>query len=341
MQNACHNHYNLTFMKYAIISLITFAASALCSSAQTPQQFFQMPVVPDSIVLLHDRTDYLLAHYWDFCDIKKALSSRDKFRGAVVDFFSLMPYGTVGGVTDAMQSFMKKVSTSKEPVLLVSDIAEATFYSDTAAVPSDQLYLIFLDQFLANKKVDKTTKLRYEHIYRILDASQPGKIAPVTKYTDILGQEHTIVPDTTKAGAIVFFNDPDCSECSMARLRIDTDVLSRMVIDRGIVDFYCIYAGEPDDQWRQSVTSYPENWKVGASENADQQWDLRFSPVFYVLNRDGSILLSTSNAGEIIDILGRLAQVSGNAPSAFTRRHSQPAADPAQQPSEPVSEPQP
>lgn len=310
-------------MRYKIIALLLLAASASGVSAQTASQpFFQMPVVPDSLVLLYDRTDYLLAHYWDFCDVKKAFSARDRFRTAVVDYFSLMPYGTVDGVKSSISSFMKKVSSGKEPVQFVADIAEATFYSDTAALASDQLYLMFLDELLANKKLDKTAKLRYAHQQRVLQGSQPGQPAPALTFTDPLGMEHTFAPDTTKAGAIIFFNDPDCSGCSMARLRIDADILSRTVIEKGIIDFYSIYPGEPDAEWLQSAVSYPEAWITGAAPDADRHWDIRQSPLFYILNRDGSILLTTGNADDVISILGRLAQVSGNAPSAFSRNRS-------------------
>lgn len=323
-------------MKSQIIALLLLAATAFGARSQAQQQpLFQMPVVPDSIVLLYDRTDYLLAHYWDFCDIKKAFSTRDRFRGAVIDYFSLMPYGTVDGVKQSISTFMKKVSTGKEPVQFVADIAEATFYSDTAALASDQLYLMFLDELLANKKVDKNTKLRYAHQKRVLEGSRPGQPAPALTYTDPVGSEHTFAPDTTKAGAIIFFNDPDCSDCSMARLRIDADILSRTVIEKGIVDFYSIYPGDADAEWLQSAVSYPEAWKTGASPDADQNWDIRQSPLFYILNRDGNILMVTANADEVIDILGRLAQVSGHAPSAFNRNHSK-AATP-----EPQPEPQP
>ncbi|MDE6782223.1 MAG: hypothetical protein K2J17_00740, partial [Paramuribaculum sp.] len=65
----------------------------------------------------------------------------------------------------------------------------------------------------------------------------------------------------------------------------------------------------------------------------DQDWDIRQSPLFYILNRDGSILVVTGDVNEVIDILGRLAQVSGHAPSAFNRnRTKSPAAEPQSEP---------
>lgn len=317
-------------MKYAIISIILLISVGISGRAQTEQALFQMPVVPDSIENLYDRADYLMAHYWDFCDAKKAFSTRERFRMAVLDFFNLMPYGTVSGAETAIKGFMKKVSTGKEQVQFVADVAEATFYSDTASIQSDQLYLMFLDEFIHNKKLDKNAKLRYEHQRKVLAASQPGVIPPAFEYTDVLGQHHTFAADTTKSGTILFFNDPDCGDCSMARLRIDADVLSRSVIEKGMVDFVSIYAGEPDDSWLAQATLYPASWKVGAAPDVDQLLDLRYSPVFYVLNKDGSILVVTNSVDNIINILSRLAQVSGVAPSAYSRRsHQTPEPAPA------------
>ena len=57
-------------MDKRFLALILFIVSCagLTASAQQTATYFPYPIVPDSISTLQARTDYLLEHFWDFCD---------------------------------------------------------------------------------------------------------------------------------------------------------------------------------------------------------------------------------------------------------------------------------
>lgn len=289
-------------MKKILLLIVTLLSM---HAAAQDNGLFQLPIVPENITTLQDRSDYLVEHYWDFCDLGKAFSQRDKMAAAFDVYLSLMPYASAEKVFDSVDKFMDKIKKGHD-VLFIADLAEQKLYGDSAEYASDELYLKFLDKVVANKKVDKNFKLRYRHQQRVLSQSQIGMPAPEFDYTDIDGHKGRFVNDSTKIGTMLFFNDPDCTSCSMARLRLDADVQATRLTSEGYLDIYSVYPGEPDDQWKSMAAEYPASWHNVASPTVDEIYDLRHSPSFYLINPDGKILFKTDNVDLILDIMGRL-----------------------------------
>lgn len=287
-----------------IIAIV--AATAAIGQEQNQQQFFELPKIPAEKVNLQERTDYLIEHYWDFCDLDKAFSSRDKMAEAFDTYISLMPVASADCVFKAVPEFMKRI---KKPanVLFIGELAEAKLYSDSAIVPSDELFVLFCNEIINNKKVDKNSKLRYQHLAKVLDSSREGAIVPEFEYTDLLGNKATFAVDTLRTGTILFFNDPDCDDCARARLRLDTNILTRRMIENKIMDLYSIFPAEADPEWIEKSMEQPKEWKSIASEQALDYFDLRHTPAFYVLNPNGVILLKTTDVNAIINIMERLS----------------------------------
>lgn len=286
------------------IILLIVALLSLGAGAQD-NGLFQLPIVPENITTLQDRSDYLVEHYWDFCDLGKAFSQRDKMADAFDVYLSLMPYASAEKVFESVDKFMDKINKGPD-VLFIADLAEQKLYGDSAEYASDELYLKFLDKIVANKKVDKNSKLRYQHQQRVLSRSQIGMPAPEFEYIDIDGHKGKFVNDSTKIGTMLFFNDPDCTSCSMARLRLDADVQATRLTGEGYFDIYSVYPGEADEQWKAMAADYPASWRVVASPEVDEIYDLRSSPSFYLINPDGKILFKTDNVDLILDIMARL-----------------------------------
>ncbi len=285
-----------------ILSLIV----SLKASAQDKDLFFQLPIIPDTLTTLQDRCDYMVTHYWDFCDTKKAFSSRDKMAQAFNVYLSFMPYASAQTVTESVGKFMKRIEKQPADVLFIGELAEGNLYSDTAEFQSDALYLQFAEAVVRNKKVNKDSKLRFQHQINILGKSQIGMIAPAFEYIDRQGDTHAFEPDTACMANILFFNDPDCSDCNMARLRLDADIKTNRLIEEGVVKIFGITPGEPSPEWTEYAARYPQTWTVGVSPQVDETYDLRTSPAFYVLDSKGKIILKHSDINVILNIMSQL-----------------------------------
>lgn len=287
--------------------IIAIAANSVMGQQPTQKQFFELPKIPAEKVNLQERTDYLIEHYWDFCDLNKAFSSRDKMAEAFDTYISLMPVASAECVFKAVPAFMKKIEKKPANVLFIGELAESKLYGDSAIVPSDELFVLFCKEIINNKKVDKNSKLRYQHLAKVLESSREGAIVPKFEYTDLLGNKSTFAVDTLRTGTILFFNDPDCDDCARARLRLDTNILTRRMIENNIMDLYSIYPAEADPDWMEKAMELPKEWKVIASEEALDYFDLRHTPAFYVINPNGVILLKTTDVNAIINIMEALS----------------------------------
>lgn len=281
-------------------------ATTAVAQEKDQDQFFQLPIVPDSISTLDGRTDYLLLHYWDFCDLKKAFSSKSRMAHSFKEFLDLAPYGNKRNVHKAVEDFLKKLEKRPDDLLFIAREAEANLYADTAEMLSDELFLPFAEAVSKNKKVDKAEKKHFQRIADILSRCQIGMIAPDFEYTTRDGEKRSFSADTADV-VVVYFNDPDCSDCNMARLRLDADVQTTRLIEAGVMKIVAITPMAPDGQWRDLMQSYPQNWSVGACEGINDIYDIRNAPTFFLFDKQHKIYGKNMDINTLLTINSRLA----------------------------------
>ena len=124
-------------IKYAI-ALLAMTASVLFAGAQAPTTLFPYPTVPESIEGLTPRSDYMMEHFWDRCDLNSVFSSVKKFQGAFSDYVDLMPFASGKAMNSSVESFLKTVGKKPKNLLTVAEMAEGLLYSDTAHVRCDE-----------------------------------------------------------------------------------------------------------------------------------------------------------------------------------------------------------
>lgn len=301
MQTTCQNRK--AYMKHVLYLLMLLAS--LSATAQE-KAFFELPIIPDKLQTLQERTDYMVEHYWDFCDLKKSFSSRAKMAEAFDTYLSFMPYASADVAFKSVTAFLNKISKQPADVLFIGELAEGMLYSDTAEFKSDELYLHFAKLIAENKKIDKTSRLRYQHQAKVLSQSQVGMKVTEFDYIDPTGSKQHFAIDTTQVATVIFFNDPDCSDCNMARIRLDADIKTNRLIDTGRISIYSIYPGDPGNEWMSQVSVYPATWKIGAAPDADEIFDIRQTPMFYIMDHEGKIVLKDNNIDLIINIMSLL-----------------------------------
>lgn len=251
--------------------------------------YFPYPTPPEALTTLSERTNYLVEHFWDRCNLKSAFSSRAKLAVAFRDYVSFMPYASSDTVHESISRLIDKVKSDKNNLLTLGEIAESALYSDSAEVLSDELYIPFATAVAANKKIPGATRARFEHQARVLGNSQVGVIAPALPFETADGSKSDL--STIESPYILlFFNDPDCDDCRLVKARLAADFSTRQLIDKGILKIVSIYPDSPSDEWKESVSHYPATWIVGASVDADDTFDMRNAPVMYFLDKDRKII---------------------------------------------------
>lgn len=291
-------------MKKIILSLI----AALCSitsfsqaNGAATQQFFQLPIIPDSIQNFQRRCDYMLAHYWDFCDLKKAFSSRDKMADAFDMYLSFMPYATASDVFASVDNFFSRIAKQPQDVEFIASLAESRLYSDSAEYKSEQLYSHFLDNILKVKKINKESRARYQAQARILRNSQEGMTAPAFDFVDPEGRKTRFEPDPNQFATVLMFASPNSAESDLARLRLDADIKTTQLIESGIVKIYLIYIKDP-----QTTPASPKGWITGIAPGIETTYDISQNPMFYILNSSGTILKKGTEVEPLLSVMQQL-----------------------------------
>ena len=259
------------------------------SHAQQTEHFFQYPVPPDNLETLTDRTNYLVEHFWDRCNLKSAFSARQKMAEAFSDYVSFMPYADSVVVINSIEKLIKEVKKKPEHLLLLTQMAENNLYCDTAEYIIDSAYLPFARAAASTGGIPRDQRDRYALQSSQLEGSQVGMKSPSFTMIQPNG-ELTSIDDIENRYILVLFDDPNDSENLLTRVRLSADYSINELIKRGYVAVVSLYPGVADEAWKTRAAGYPSNWIVGASPDANRLFDQRQKPTIYYLNRDKQIL---------------------------------------------------
>lgn len=290
-------------IKLFILSVLAFVCLGQTAKADT---YFPYPIVPDSVATFQGRCNYLADHFWDFCELSKAFSAKQKMAQELKVYLSVVANAEPDVAVRGVNALMKKLEKQPKDQVFMATVAESQLYGDTAELWIDQLYLPFAEAVASNKRVSKAEKARFEQQAVVLRNSMVGSPAPSLPYTTRDGAAGNLQNDSAEV-VIVFFNDPDCSSCNMARIRLDADISMTELINEGTVKVVAITLAEPDEEWKKAVEGYPASWTVGAAPDADLTIDLRAStPDFYILGRRNIIKYKHLNIDQVLDVARQL-----------------------------------
>lgn len=302
--------------KYCFTILISIACTLASSFHAKADSFFQLPIVPDTMAF-NNRIDYLVTHYWDFCDLKKAFSAKQKMITAFQEYLDLMPMASRDAALASIEKFIKSIESKPDNILTITSAAEDYIHSDTAQYYSDEIYLPFAKAVATNKKISSAQKARYEHQYKILSNSMVGSQFPDIQFVNRDNQTQSLYADSAKIVLIYFF-EQDCSDCSLTKIRLDADINTTKLIDAGTLKIIAISPTTPDGEFFERVKSYPEKWTVGASPMIDETIDIRSVPSFYVLDDTHKIYGKNLNLDQVLLINQQLA---GSVRDPYVKKH--------------------
>lgn len=251
------------------------------------EPLFEYPVAPDEIVTLADKSNWLMQHFWDAMDFKgKDAVNQTALNDAFRVYTFPMQWADKAEVDKSVDAILQKIA--KNPTLMVqfTKAAEDNLFGPHAQIWIDEVYMRFLETILKNKKITEARKKRYERQLRQLKSTVLGEPAPSFSFTSPSGDPRKFEPIGVLT--VIEFGDPDCDDCRHAKLKMETDVEFSSLVDRGLVNVLFIVP-DPQPGWQTQLVGYPSNWLVGGSDTAADILDLRSSPSFYVIGKDGRI----------------------------------------------------
>jgi hypothetical protein len=289
-------------MKKYILSLILCVAAGFSATAQTQSDLLvEMPVAPDNITRLDQRCNYIISRYWDKFNPKSSFSSLERMDKTFGQFVGLTPYATADTVHIAVDHLISVVQKAKpENLLTLARIAEKWCYADTAEYLSEELYFPFLEAIVKDKKAKGPERARFQAQYDQLLHSRVGQAVPDFTFTKVDGTTGTIA-DVTAPHVLLFFYDPECTDCRFAKARLSADYSVQRLIEANELSVMAIYPGDADADWRADAEQLPQSWVVGACPDIDQKFTIRSQPEIYYLDKDRIIRVKDVPVDNIIN----------------------------------------
>lgn len=302
-----------SILRLPLMLTVAILLSGLCAYA-TPSErstAFPYPAAPDSLATLQKRADYFVNHFWDKADFKRVFSNKQAVKAALNDYFAMTPHASADVTMASIQSLLSKLQSQPADLVFIANSAKEMLYGDSASFWSDELFLPFAQAVANNKKASEADRLRMKEIASILSTNKRGDKAPNPDMTLSTGKLSKVYQTGDSAVyRILFFNDPTCDACDLARISLDADYLVSRLLKAGTIDIVSIYPGEKDDEsFKAMLKRIPKEWKAGALPDADLVYDLRIQPCFYILDNNGYIIEKNIGIDDTKNIIYKLRRL--------------------------------
>lgn len=261
---------------------------------------FEYPVAPEELTTLWDKSNWLIQHFWDQMDFKKKEALNQAAVNDAMKVYSFpMQWADKVEVDKSVDKLVAQLQ--KNPTLMVqfTKAAEEALYGDRANLLIDEVYVKFLNGILKSKKVSKARKARYERQLNQLQNTKIGELAPTFTFTTPTGNPASYEP--IGVFTIIEFGDPGCDDCRHAKLKMETNVRFSKLVEKGLVNILFIVP-DPEDGWQTKMTGFPSNWVIGASDTVSDKLDIRKTPSFFIIDKDGKLMAKNVNVDSAIGI---------------------------------------
>ncbi len=287
-----------------LIAFVAILSSSPAFSQDATDTLFPLPEVPDDVAI-NERPDYVIAHYWDKCNFKGVLSSKERYVKAFDTYVDMMKVTSRRATMRSIHLLLEKLDKYPDVLLYTAELAESMMYGPSASFPSDEAYLPFARAVAANKKIARAEKARFSEQERIISQSSKGMRAPDLAYIDRNGESRSLDADTASM-VIIFFNDPDCTDCIIARGHLAANPVINSLIEAGGLKIVALTPDEVTEEWSSQTDKYPAIWSVGAAADAYDVYDIRHTPTFYILDGEHTILAKDVSLDDIIIMFSSL-----------------------------------
>lgn len=256
------------------------------------QSLFTYPVAPDYLDNLEARSDWLMDNFWNDMDFKnKKGVNQAALQHAFGVYAGPMLYAKKAKVLNSVENLCKKAEKNPTLMIQLMKAAEEEFHSQRSTVYIDEVYRIFLNKFLSNKKIKKDRKTKYAMQLAALDATEPGNNFPQ-------GGTGVTLPAMGSCGTVVIFGNTGDDLSRQMLLRFATSVRAEKAVNSG--DFEIVFI----DKSVEPAMEMPSYIKRVYCEKPQQSYDLPFLPDCYLLDKDGVIVMRNKSIADVLNGAG-------------------------------------
>ncbi len=260
----------------------------------------RLPEIPDSLTTSEDRTAYLSLHYWDNFDFADtALISRPEItEQAFVDFISILPY--TDRAAAAVDTLFRRALSRRDMFYHFISLADKYLYESYSPMRNDDLYILVLQALVENPLLEEADKARPKYLLDMAQKNRPGNAAADFEVLCRDG-ERLMMSEIEAENLLVFFNDPDCSDCRRVKDRLASSLVVSEMMSSGRLKILSVCVEGSSSAWE--MASFPSVWIDGCDDGKrlvlDGLYDLKVMPVLYLLDSEKRVLLKDVSVDDI------------------------------------------
>lgn len=258
-----------------------------------------LPAVPDSLTTPEQRAAFVSAHFWDAMDWQDHNLSLDTafMEQNFANYLSILPYADDNARRRSVASLMQSASADREVHAFLAWVAEHYLADPNSPMRSEDIYMIFLDEFAKSPLFDEAKKSRYGYQMERAMKNRPGAPAADFAMTDRDGKRLTLLKAAAeKEGTLVLFYDPECEHCK--------EILGEIVKWRfpdGVQVLAIDVTGDAP-RFERTKGNYPREWRVAFATDPIEDDDLYVFPALpsiYLLDGKGRVIMKDAPVSAI------------------------------------------
>ena len=309
------------YLGFAIGSVFTFFRHPLnaqtvpgdsISSAALPEEvimveegtvvippLFEYVIAPDELPDLRSKTDYLMDNFWNPFDFKNTTAvDQNALNHAFLVYVETMPHASEKKVMDSVKKLIGNIKNNPGLTYQFAKAAEEALYGPRSEFWADDIYVQFLQNIVDNKKISEGRKAKYVRQLNLITSTSIGKKLPDFAVTGSHGNTMRIVPN--KEFTLIGFQPAECSDCRYSNLKLDISAVINDLMENGTLDVMMVGIGD------NMPVGMPDKWNILRTGDISDKLDMRISPCFYLIDKDGVIRgknLSVDRAISLLEIL--------------------------------------
>lgn len=265
---------------FALFLSLSLAACGPKKAATTQQQSdqqkrkFEVPPIPVMIESEQQKADFLMTHYWDNYDFKDTslCSDKDYSEQAFADFVNILSRVDEPLAEKGVASLMEKASVEPYVYKNFMELSEKYLYDPNSPMRNENIYIVVLKNIVASPHLSQAEKARSSYQLELALKNRIGAKATDFSYTTEQGATKKMY-QTKGDPLLLFFFRPDCPSCKETK-----DYIKGRGIDKRLEILYV----NPDQDL-----------------HLEKLYDLRASPVLYLLSADKTVLLKDATIDQV------------------------------------------
>ncbi len=248
--------------------------------------------------------------FWDKFDFKDTLAVVKPEVGeqAVVDFIAIAAQSDPKNAADAIKTMLQRASFSPTVLNFFAESYGKYLYDPNSPMYNETLYLAVLEFLVDEKSIPDYHRQRFQDRLTLIQRNNPGSKATNFAFQKVDGQNEDLFSQQSKY-ILLFFYEPGCGGCAHAIESLQPIAKVQEWIKQGDLQILAVYANAEPNLWIDYQQYIPSLWKnvmnADRSIIANNLYDLKASPTFYLLDEKKVVLLKDRNLGENIGYLER------------------------------------